>query len=42
MLLLSFTRNVEDVRNLSETNNFEGGIIAKIENSKVCKTSKRF
>ncbi len=30
---LSFTRNAEDVRNLSETNNFEGGIIAKIENS---------
>ena len=30
---LSFTRNAEDVRNLSETNNFDGGIIAKIENS---------
>jgi pyruvate kinase len=30
---LSFTRNAEDVRNLSETNKFEGGIIAKIENS---------
>ena len=30
---LSFTRNAEDVRNLSETNNFKGGIIAKIENS---------
>jgi pyruvate kinase len=29
---LSFTRNAEDVRNLSETNSFEGGIIAKIEN----------
>jgi pyruvate kinase len=30
---LSFTRNAEDVRNLSETNKFDGGIIAKIENS---------
>jgi len=30
---LSFTRNAEDIRNLSKTNNFEGGIIAKIENS---------
>jgi pyruvate kinase len=30
---LSFTRNAKDVRNLSEINNFEGGIIAKIENS---------
>jgi len=30
---LSFTRNADDVRNLSETNKFEGGIIAKIENS---------
>ncbi len=30
---LSFTRNAEDVRNLSETNGFGGGIIAKIENS---------
>lgn len=30
---LSFTRNVEDLKNLSQTNNFEGGIIAKIENS---------
>ena len=30
---LSFTRNAEDVKNLSQTNNFEGGIIAKIENS---------
>ena len=30
---LSFTRNAEDVRNLSETNSFDGGIIAKIENS---------
>jgi pyruvate kinase len=30
---LSFTRNAQDVRNLSETNNFKGGIIAKIENS---------
>ena len=29
---LSFTRNVEDVKNLSQTNGFEGGIIAKIEN----------
>ena len=31
---LSFTRNAEDVKNLSQTNNFAGGIIAKIENSK--------
>jgi pyruvate kinase len=30
---LSFTRNAEDVRNLSHTNGFGGGIIAKIENS---------
>jgi len=30
---LSFTRNAEDVRNLSQTNGFGGGIIAKIENS---------
>jgi pyruvate kinase len=30
---LSFTRNAEDVKNLSQTNGFEGGIIAKIENS---------
>jgi pyruvate kinase len=30
---LSFTRNAQDVKNLSETNNFKGGIIAKIENS---------
>ena len=30
---LSFTRNAEDVKTLSHTNNFEGGIIAKIENS---------
>ena len=30
---LSFTRNAEDVKNLSQTNNFIGGIIAKIENS---------
>jgi pyruvate kinase len=30
---LSFTRNAEDVKNLSETNGFGGGIIAKIENS---------
>jgi pyruvate kinase len=30
---LSFTRNAEDVKNLSQTNDFEGGIIAKIENS---------
>ena len=28
---LSFTRNAEDVKNLSQTNSFEGGIIAKIE-----------
>jgi pyruvate kinase len=30
---LSFTRNADDVKNLSQTNNFEGGIIAKIENT---------
>jgi pyruvate kinase len=30
---LSFTRNAEDLRNLSQTNGFGGGIIAKIENS---------
>ena len=30
---LSFTRNAQDVRNLSVTNGFDGGIIAKIENS---------
>jgi len=30
---LSFTRNAKDVKNLSQTNKFEGGIIAKIENS---------
>ena len=30
---LSFTRNAQDVRNLSQTNSFKGGIIAKIENS---------
>ena len=30
---LSFTRNAEDVRNLSKTSSFKGGIIAKIENS---------
>jgi len=29
---LSFTRNAQDVENLSRTNGFEGGIIAKIEN----------
>ena len=29
---LSFTRDVEDVKNLSRTNGFDGGIIAKIEN----------
>ena len=29
---LSFTRNAEDVKNLSQTNGFDGGIIAKIEN----------
>jgi pyruvate kinase len=29
---LSFTRNAEDVKNLSQTHGFEGGIIAKIEN----------
>ena len=32
-IALSFTRNAEDVRNLSLTNGFEGGIIAKIENA---------
>jgi pyruvate kinase len=32
-LALSFTRNAEDVKNLSQIGNFEGGIIAKIENS---------
>jgi pyruvate kinase len=31
-IALSFTRNAEDVKTLSQTNNFEGGIIAKIEN----------
>jgi pyruvate kinase len=30
---LSFTRNAADVKNLSQTNGFGGGIIAKIENS---------
>jgi pyruvate kinase len=30
---LSFTRNAKDVKCLSETNRFQGGIIAKIENS---------
>ena len=32
-IALSFTRNVEDVKSLSQTNSFGGGIIAKIENS---------
>ena len=32
-IALSFTRNAQDVRNLSQINGFEGGIIAKIENS---------
>ncbi len=32
-IALSFTRNAEDVKNLSQTNSFQGGIIAKIENS---------
>ena len=32
-IALSFTRNAQDVKNLSQTNDFEGGIIAKIENS---------
>jgi pyruvate kinase len=32
-IALSFTRNAEDVKTLSQTNSFEGGIIAKIENS---------
>jgi pyruvate kinase len=31
-IALSFTRNAEDVKNLSQTNGFGGGIIAKIEN----------
>ena len=31
-IALSFTRNAEDVKNLSHTNGFGGGIIAKIEN----------
>jgi pyruvate kinase len=31
-IALSFTRNAEDVKNLSQTNGFQGGIIAKIEN----------
>ena len=30
---LSFARNAKDVKNLSQTNSFGGGIIAKIENS---------
>jgi pyruvate kinase len=30
---LSFTRNAKDVENLSQTHRFEGGVIAKIENS---------
>jgi pyruvate kinase len=32
-IALSFTRNAQDAKNLSQTNNFAGGIIAKIENS---------
>ena len=32
-IALSFTRNAQDVKNLSQANGFEGGIIAKIENS---------
>ncbi len=32
-IALSFTRNAEDVKNLSQTNSFGGGIIAKIESS---------
>jgi pyruvate kinase len=32
-IALSFTRNAQDVKNLSQTNSFGGGIIAKIENS---------
>jgi pyruvate kinase len=31
-IALSFTRNAEDVKNLSQTNGFGSGIIAKIEN----------
>ncbi len=31
-IALSFTRSAEDVKNLSQTNSFQGGIIAKIEN----------
>ncbi|MGA2385328.1 MAG: pyruvate kinase [Candidatus Bathyarchaeia archaeon] len=30
---LSFTRNAKDVENLSQTHKFEGGVVAKIENS---------
>jgi pyruvate kinase len=41
-IALSFTRNAEDVRNLSQTNGFGGGIIAKIENSEGVQNSKRF
>jgi pyruvate kinase len=32
-IALSFTRNAKDVKTLSQTNSFGGGIIAKIENS---------
>ena len=32
-IALSFTRNAQDIKNLSLTNSFGGGIIAKIENS---------
>ena len=32
-IALSFTRNAQDVKNLSQINSFGGGIIAKIENS---------
>jgi pyruvate kinase len=32
-IALSFARNVQDIKNLSETQGFKGGIIAKIENS---------
>jgi pyruvate kinase len=32
-IALSFARNARDVQNLTETNGFKGGVIAKIENS---------
>ena len=36
---LSFTRNAKDVEELSQTHGFEGGIIAKIENSEGVKNA---